>query len=113
MATLRRLEQRDDLAALVLHVDSGGGSALASELIGRQIELFAARKPVVVYMGNVAASGGYYVAAPAAYIMSQTATTTGSIGVITAKVSTAGLYDPPVGQPGQPGARRARRPLPR
>mgnify|MGYP003376256123 CR=1 FL=1 len=93
VATLRRLETLDDLAALVLHVDSGGGSALASELIGRQIELFAARKPVVVYMGNVAASGGYYVAAPAAYIMSQTGTTTGSIGVITAKISTAGLYD--------------------
>jgi protease-4 len=93
VATLRRLEHLDDLAALVLHVDSGGGSALASELIGRQMELFATHKPVVVYMGNVAASGGYYVAAPAAYIMSQTGTTTGSIGVITAKVSTAGLYD--------------------
>jgi len=90
---LRRLEKVDDMAALVLHVDSGGGSALASELIGRQIELLAAHKPVVVYMGNVAASGGYYVAAPAAHIMSQTGTTTGSIGVITMKVSTAGLYD--------------------
>ncbi|MBP8947665.1 MAG: signal peptide peptidase SppA [Candidatus Promineofilum sp.] len=93
VAILRRLEKMDDLAALVLHVDSGGGSALASELIGRQIELFAAHKPVVVYMGNVAASGGYYVAAPASHIMSQAGTTTGSIGVITAKVSTAGLYD--------------------
>ena len=90
---LRRLETLDDLAALVLHVDSGGGSALASALIGRQLELLAAKRPVVVYMGNVAASGGYYVAAPATYIMSQTGTTTGSIGVITAKVSAAGLYD--------------------
>ena len=90
---LRRLEKMDDLAALVLHVDSGGGSALASELIGRQLELFAAHKPVVVYMGNVAASGGYYVAAPASHIMSQAGTTTGSIGVITAKISPAGLYD--------------------
>jgi protease-4 len=93
VAMLRRLETLDDLAALVLHVDSGGGSALASSLIGRQLDLLAARRPVVVYMGNVAASGGYYVAAPATYIMSQTGTTTGSIGVITAKVSTAGLYD--------------------
>ncbi len=93
VATLRRLETLDDLAALVLHVDSGGGSALASALIGRQLELLAARRPVVVYMGNVAASGGYYVAAPATYVMSQTGTTTGSIGVITAKVSAAGLYD--------------------
>ena len=90
---LRRLEKMDDLAALVLHVDSGGGSALASELIGRQIELFAAHKPIVVYMGNLAASGGYYVAAPASHIMSQAGTTTGSIGVITAKISAAGLYD--------------------
>ena len=93
VSILRQLEKIDDLAALVLHVDSGGGSALASELIGRQIEQFAAHKPVVVYMGNVAASGGYYVAAPAGHIMSQTLTTTGSIGVITAKFSTAGLYE--------------------
>jgi protease-4 len=93
VALLRRLEALDDLAALVLHVDSGGGSALASALIGRQLELLAATRPVVVYMGNVAASGGYYIAAPATYIMCQTATTTGSIGVITAKFSAAGLYD--------------------
>ncbi|WP_374685633.1 signal peptide peptidase SppA, partial [Promineifilum sp.] len=79
--------------ALVFHVDSGGGSALASELIGRQIELLSARKPVVVYMGNMAASGGYYVAAPARHIMSQRATLTGSIGVITAKLSADGLYE--------------------
>ena len=93
VAMLRQLEKLDDLAALVLYVNSGGGSALASELIGRQLELFAARKPVVVYMGDVAASGGYYVAAPAGHIMSQTGTTTGSIGVITAKFSAAGLYE--------------------
>ena len=90
---LRRVERLEDMAALVIHVDSGGGSALASDLIGRQIELLAAKKPVVVYMGNVAASGGYYVAAAARHIMSQAGTTTGSIGVITAKISTAGLYD--------------------
>jgi len=95
---LRRLEQLDELAAVVLHINSGGGSALASELIGRQVELLSARKPVVVYMGNVAASGGYYVAASAGaarsgHIMSQTATITGSIGVIMAKISAAGLYD--------------------
>lgn len=90
---LRRVEKRHDLAALILHVDSGGGSALASDLIGRQLELLAAKKPVIVYMGNVAASGGYYVAAPARHIMSQTATTTGSIGVLTSKISTAGVYE--------------------
>jgi len=90
---LRRAEKRPDLAALILHIDSGGGSALASDLIGRQLELLAAKKPVVVYMGNAAASGGYYVAAPARHIMSQRATTTGSIGVLTSKISTAGVYD--------------------
>lgn len=90
---LRQLEKRRDLAALVFHVDSGGGSALASDLIGRQIELIAAKIPVVVYMGNVAASGGYYISAPARFIMSQEATLTGSIGVIIARISTSGLLD--------------------
>ena len=89
---LRRVEKLDEVAALVFHVDSGGGSALASDLIGRQIEQFAARKPVVVYMGNVAGSGGYYVSAMARHIMSQRATITGSIGVIQARVNTDGLY---------------------
>lgn len=88
---LRRLEKQKDLAAVILHVDSGGGSALASDLIGRQVSLLAQKKPVVVYMGNIAASGGYYIAAPAQRIMSQTSTLTGSIGVIMAHVTTAGL----------------------
>lgn len=90
---LRRVEKLEDMAALIFHVDSGGGSALASELIGRQIERIAAKKPVVVYMSNVAASGGYYVSASARHIMCQRATLTGSIGVIQSKISTAGLYD--------------------
>ena len=90
---LRRAEKLTDMAALVLHVDSGGGSALASDLIARQIELLSAKKPVVVYMGNVAASGGYYVAAPGRYIMSQEATLTGSIGVIMARLNSEGFYE--------------------
>ncbi len=93
VALLRRVEKLDDVAALVFHVDSGGGSALASDLIGRQIEQIAARMPVVVYMGNVAASGGYYVSALARHIMSQQATLTGSIGVIQARVNTEELYE--------------------
>ncbi|HRO25103.1 MAG TPA: signal peptide peptidase SppA, partial [Promineifilum sp.] len=92
VALLRRVEKLDDMAALIFHVDSGGGSALASDLIGRQIEQIAARKPVVVYMGNVAASGGYYVSALARHIMSQQATLTGSIGVIQTRVNSDGLY---------------------
>lgn len=90
---LRRIEKLNEMAALIFHVDSGGGSALASDLIGRQIEQIATRMPVVVYMGNVAGSGGYYVAAPAKHIMSQQATITGSIGVISAHISSQGLYE--------------------
>jgi protease IV len=93
VSLLRRAEKLDDMAALIFHVDSGGGSALASDLIGRQIEQIAARIPVVVYMGNVAGSGGYYVAAPARHIMSQEGTITGSIGVISGHLSSQGLYD--------------------
>ncbi len=81
------------LAAVVLHVDSGGGSALASDLMWRELKLLAATKPLVVYMGNVAASGGYYIATPAQHIVAQSATLTGSIGVIIGKPVTTGAYD--------------------
>ncbi len=89
---LRGIDKQAEIAALIFHVDSGGGSALASDLIAREIDRIAQRIPVLVYMGNVAASGGYYVAAPAHHIMSQSGTTTGSIGVISGRLSTAGLY---------------------
>ncbi|MCB9433947.1 MAG: signal peptide peptidase SppA [Ardenticatenaceae bacterium] len=90
---LRQAEQMDNLAALILHVDSGGGSALASDLIGREVKRVAQKIPVLAYMGNAAASGGYYVSAPASHIMSQRGTMTGSIGVIMARPSTGGLYE--------------------
>jgi protease-4 len=89
---LRRAEKMDELAAVVFYVNSGGGSALASDLIGRQVALLNEKKPVLVYMGSVAASGGYYVAALTRYIMSQSGTVTGSIGVINAHLSTRDLY---------------------
>lgn len=89
---LREAEEDDQIAALIFHIDSGGGSALASDLIYRQLERIAKNKPVVAYMGNAAASGGYYVAAAAQHIMAQPLTITGSIGVITAHISTAELY---------------------
>lgn len=92
-ALLRRIERLDDMAALILHVDSGGGSALASDLIGREVERLSHKIPVLTYMGNIAASGGYYVGAQAQHIMSQEGTTTGSIGVITLRPSTQALYD--------------------
>ncbi len=90
---LREVEKLTNMAALIFHVDSGGGSALASDLIARQIAHLGERIPVLVYMGNVAASGGYYVSAQAKHIMSQRATLTGSIGVIAARASTQALYE--------------------
>ncbi len=76
-------EARDDkdIKAIVLRIDSPGGSALTSELIWREIELTKKVKPVVVSMGNVAASGGYYIACNAHKIFAENATITGSIGV--------------------------------
>ncbi|MBK8984619.1 MAG: signal peptide peptidase SppA [Chloroflexi bacterium] len=90
---IRQAEEMDNMAALIFHVDSGGGSALASDLIGRQIERLSQKKPVLAYMGNVAASGGYYVSAYARHIMCQSGSITGSIGVISGRVSTKGLYE--------------------
>ncbi|MCA9916987.1 MAG: signal peptide peptidase SppA [Anaerolineales bacterium] len=90
---LRRAEQLDDMAGLIFHVDSPGGSALASDLIGREIQRLAQKKPVLVYMGNTAASGGYYVSSYAKHIMSQALTITGSIGVFAVRLYTQELYD--------------------
>jgi protease-4 len=76
---------------VILHVDSPGGSALASDLMHHEIEQLAREKPLVVCMGNVAASGGYYVAAPAACIVARPTTVTGSIGVVAARFSIEAL----------------------
>jgi protease-4 len=82
---LREARDDDDIAAVVLRVDSPGGSALASEQIYREVlAVKAAGKPVVVSMGDVAASGGYYVAAPADEIFASPTTITGSIGIYAA-----------------------------
>lgn len=91
--TLRRLARDRDVAAVVLYVDSPGGSALASERIHREVELLAEKKPVVALFGDVAASGGYYVAAPAHAIVARPSTITGSIGVISARLVLIGLVD--------------------
>ncbi|MCR4391529.1 MAG: S49 family peptidase [Candidatus Acetothermia bacterium] len=80
-------------AAVVVYVDSGGGSATASEAMAAALSKLAAKKPVVVAMGAVAGSGGYYVATPACWIVAQPGTITGSIGVLAAKIVTAGLLD--------------------
>ncbi|NPA41247.1 MAG: signal peptide peptidase SppA [Aquificae bacterium] len=80
---IERLRKDKSVRALVIRVDSPGGSVGASQEIYRAIERFKAEgKPVVISMGNVAASGGYYVSAPADYIFANPGTITGSIGVI-------------------------------
>ena len=84
------LEQDDGVRAVVFRVDSPGGSVIASELIRRAVELTAAKKPVVVSMSGYAASGGYWVSTPAAAIISDPGTITGSIGVLGGKFNVAG-----------------------
>ncbi len=85
---IRSAERDDDIAAVVLHVDSGGGSALASDLIAREVKRLKMKKPVVAYMNGIAASGGYFVAALAQHIVAHPLTITGSIGVILIKPNT-------------------------
>ncbi|MEL6916248.1 MAG: signal peptide peptidase SppA [Bacteroidota bacterium] len=78
---LRKAREDEDVQAIVLRVDSPGGSALVSDIIWREIERTKEIKPVVVSMGNVAASGGYYIAVGADKIFAEPTTITGSIGV--------------------------------
>jgi protease IV len=81
------------IKAIVLRVDSPGGSGLASDIIWRAVEQANAKKPVVVSMSDVAASGGYYISASAAKIVAQPSTITGSIGVVAGKPVMRGFYD--------------------
>ena len=83
----------DSVRAVVLRIDSPGGSALASDLIWREVMLIQREKPVVVSMGDVAASGGYYIAMAAGTIVAHPSTLTGSIGVFGGKLNMKGLYN--------------------
>lgn len=78
---IREAREDENVKAVVLRVNSPGGSGLASDIIWREVKLTAEVKPVVVSMGNLAASGGYYISCPANYIFAQPNTLTGSIGV--------------------------------
>lgn len=78
---LRKLADDDDVKAVVFRVNSGGGSAVASEQIRHAIKLLKEKKPVVVSMGGMAASGGYWISSPANYIFAEPTTITGSIGI--------------------------------
>ena len=78
----RAVRKDSMIKAIVLRINSPGGSAMVSEHIWREIKLASETKPLIVSMGNLAASGGYYIAAPADVIVSQPTTLTGSIGVL-------------------------------
>ena len=87
---LEALIRDDDVKAVVIRVSSPGGSALASDVIWQSVERLAKAKPVIVSMGSVAASGGYYISAGAKKIFALENTLTGSIGVVGGKLATAG-----------------------
>lgn len=82
---IRKVRADSTIRAIVIRIDSPGGSAIASEVIWRELMLTRQIKPVIVSMGDVAASGGYYMAVPANAIVAQPGTITGSIGVVTGK----------------------------
>ena len=93
-AALRAATNDEHVRAVVLHVDSPGGSAVASDTIWREVcRVREAGKPVVVSMGRAAASGGYYIACPADVIVALPATLTGSIGVFGGKMVVRELMD--------------------
>jgi protease IV len=92
VAALRVAERSRRVGAILLHVDSRGGDALASDLIWREVGRIRPKKPIVVLMGNTAASGGYYVSALANHIIARKNTITGSIGVILARPVASGLF---------------------
>lgn len=104
VAALRALTADNSVKAVVLRIDSGGGSAQASELIWSAIEELKAKKPVVVSMSDVAASGGYYIAAGATKIFAHANTLTGSIGVVGGHIAPAaalaklGVHTYPMGR---------------
>jgi protease-4 len=92
-AALRQAREDGSVRAVVLRVDSPGGSGAASDVIWREMRETRRRKPVIVSMGDVAASGGYYIAMAGDVIVAEPGTITGSIGVFGGKFTLRGLYD--------------------
>ena len=90
---LRAAARDPRVEAVVFHVDSPGGSALASDLIWREVQQLVRTKPVVAAMGDVAGSGGYYVLTHASRVVAPPTTVTGSIGVISGKLVVEELYE--------------------
>ena len=90
--SLREIRSRKSIRAVVLRIDSPGGSGNASDAVWQEIRRLRRDKPVIVSMGDVAASGGYYIACGADAIVADPATITGSIGVFGGKLNVLGLY---------------------
>ncbi len=88
---VRRLASDSKVEAVVLRIDSPGGSVSASDAMWRELKLLAEHKPLIVSLSDVAASGGYYIAAPAKEIWTSNATVTGSIGIFAGKFNIGGL----------------------
>ena len=95
--TIREARENDKVKAVVLRVNSPGGSAVASAIIGRELDLTKAVKPVIVSMGNYAASGGYWISAKGDYIFADPTTITGSIGVFGTFPNMQGLFNNKLG----------------
>jgi protease-4 len=89
--TLQRIRKSPRIASVVLRIESPGGSSMASDVMWREVALTAREKPVIVSMGDVAASGGYYIAAPGTRIFANPLTITGSIGVFYGKADVSRL----------------------
>jgi len=90
---VRRARVDASVKAIVVRIDSPGGSSIASDVIWRELMLARAKKPVIASMSDLAASGGYYVALPAHTIVAQPGTLTGSIGIYAGKFVLAGTFD--------------------
>lgn len=90
---IRDAARDDTVKTVVLRVNSPGGSAIASDLMWRELNLLKEKKPLIVSMGDVAASGGYYIAMGAHTIYAEPGTITGSIGVLGGKLALGGVYE--------------------
>jgi protease-4 len=111
--TVRSLTEDSSVKAVVLRIDSPGGSALASDLLWRALMQLRAKKPLIVSVGDMAASGGYYLASTANRIFAEPTSIVGSIGVVGGKLAFAhaldsvGVHVEPIGAPGSTAAKRA------
>ena len=78
---IRKIKKNKNIKSVILYINSGGGSAFASDLIARELKLLNDEKPLIAYMSDVCASGGYYIAMPADTLIASSGSIIGSIGV--------------------------------